>query len=203
MSSTAVSGHIVVLGPPPAQRLHSLLTVPGVLVDELEAYWQSGVSMLGYPNVVPGLWEGCSSGTFRTKAEAEPRPTATFTTFVMYVPVGCSALGVGDFEEFKDQARLVLLASQAFAVERALAQGVVGLDNPYLGDANLDVLAGGAAVSAKEGISYLDEYIGDRGRGGMIHITPAVADALSPMHMVDDPTKPLYTTAGTSIAVGA
>jgi hypothetical protein len=206
MSALAVGGHIPILGPAPRERAHSLLTVPGVLVatDELEPYWKSGIAVLGYPDEVPALWEGCSAGTFRTKSEGSTPPQAVFTSFVLYVPISCSALGVGNFEEFTERGAAVLRATQAYGMELALAQGVTGIDNPYLGDANLDILAAGAAVSAGVALSYLDEYIAASGRQGLIHITPAVANALSAIPVGDDdPVGPVYSVAGTPIAIGA
>lgn len=206
MSSLEVAGRIPILGPAPRERIHSLLTVPGVLVDGLEERWESGIVYVTFPDVVPGYWEGCSTGTFRTKAEHDPEdiPEGAFTSFIIYVPIECSSLGMGSFEELTERAAAVLRASQAFAIERALAQGVVGLDNPFLGDANLDVLAGGTAVSAGVGLSYLDEYIGASGRQGLIHITPAVADATAAIPTGDEGALgPVYTAAGTPVAIGA
>ena len=107
MSSLAVGGHVPVIGPAPRERMHSLLTVPGVVVDTAGDHWKAGINVMGYPEEVPALWEGCSAGTFRTKAEGEPQPQATFTSFVLYVPISCSALGMGDFDDFKARAAAV------------------------------------------------------------------------------------------------
>ena len=206
MSSLAVGGLVPVNGPLPRERMHSLLTVPGVVVPsgELEDHWQGGIAVYGYPDSVPELWEGCSDGTFRTKGEGGEVPQAVFTSFVMYVAISCSAMGIGSPEEFARRAELVLEATQAFGVERALAQGIVGLDNPYLGDANLDILAGGVAVSAGIALSYLEEAIGETGRAGIIHLTPAVASALQAIPTGDEgAVSPIFTAAGTSIAIGA
>jgi hypothetical protein len=194
---------VAVDGALPRERLHSLLTVPGVLVpqDELEEHWQGGIAVYGYPSDTPSLWEGCSEGTFRTKGDGEPAPTAVFVSFVIYIPINCTALGIGDPEEFAERAAEVLRATQAFAVEQALSQGVVGLDNPFLSDVNVNVLATG--VTPVQGIAYLERAIAETGRQGLIHITPSVASSLQPFTQKDDPTEPLYTGAGTPIAVGA
>lgn len=200
MSSLACEAHIVIDGPLPVERVHSLLTVPGVVKDR-EAHWENGVIYWGYPEGTPELWEGGSEGTFRTKADGGAFPTATFTTFVLYVPVSCTAAGMSP-EEFSDRAARVLRATQAFGIEQALAQGITGLANPFMGDANLDILTG-AAVAPRVGVAYLEEAISATGRGGMIHLTPAVASALIPICEREDPLAPLYTGAGTPIAVGA
>lgn len=203
MSSLEVAGFIPVDGPLPRERLHSLLTVPGVLVDDLEPHWQSGVSIYGYPTDTPSLWEGCSDGTFRVKDDAGEVPFATFTSFVMYVTIECSALGIGSPAEFAERARAVLRATRAFGAELALSQGIPGLNNPYLGDVNLDILASGAAVSPGVGLSYLEDALAQTGRQGIIHLTPPVASALTAIPTGEDATGPLYTASGTPIAVGA
>ena len=86
-------------------------------------------------------------------------------------------------------------------VEQGLSQGVIGSANPYFGDAGLTIL-GGATVSAAVGMRYLENAIGATGRGGMIHITPAVASALQlfPVEPLDE--KPLLTVNGTPIVIG-
>lgn len=204
MSSLACEAHIVVDGPLPVERVHSLLTVPGVVIpsDELEPHWQEGVHHWGYPDVVPTFWENSLSGTFRVKDEGEELPEGgPFTAFVLYVPVSCTAAGMTP-DEFAERAGRVLQVTQAYGVEFALAHGVSGLANPYLGDANLQLLGAGA-VSPRVGLSYLEEALGSHGRGGLIHLTPAVAAALQPIRIADDPTTPIYTGVGTPVAIGA
>lgn len=198
MSSLAVGGHMRIDGPLPKERSRSLLTVSDVLVSESDEHWKSGVSVYGYPDEVPELWEGCSDGTYRTKSEGGYPPTATFTSFVLYIPIVCSAMGIGDPDEFAGRAAAVLRATQAYGVELALAQGVIGLDNPYLGDDNLQSLATG--VSAGVGLAHLEDAIGQTGRQGMIHLTPAVAARLE---QFTEPDAPLYTTSGTPVAIGS
>jgi hypothetical protein len=202
MSSVACDTHIVVDGPLPVERVHTLLTVPGVLVDQLEAHWDNGVISFGYPEGTPALWHSDLAGTFRTKEEGAGFPQGTFTSFFLYVPVSCSALGMSP-EEFAEKASRVLQVTQSFGVEQALARGLAGLSNPFLSDANMALPAGATAVSARVGVSYLEEAIGATARGGIIHVTPAVAEALQPIRVTDDPTVPLYTGAGTPVAVGA
>lgn len=202
MSSTAVGGYVVVNGPL-RERQHSLLTVPGVLVPSEELagdHWKAGVAVYGYPDQTPDLWEGCSEGTFRTKSEGDPSPTAEFSAFVMYIPIFCTASGIV-LEEFAERAAAVLRITQAYAIEQALSQGVAGLNNRYLADANVTVLA--TNVTPAQGLSYLENAIAEKGRGGVIHLTPAVASALYPVDQRANSAEPLYTGAGTPIAVGA
>lgn len=200
MSSLAVGGHMRIDGPLPRVRPRSLLTVPDVLVEETDEHWKSGVAIYGYPEEVPELWEGCSDGTFRTKDEGSAPPTPVFTSFVMYIPISCSAMGIGDPDEFAERAAAVMRATQAYGAEKALAQGIIGLDNPYLGDANLQLLASG--VNASVGLAYLEDAIGQTGRQGLIHLTPAVAARIEEFtdRGLDEP---LYTGVGTPVAIGS
>lgn len=204
MSSLAVGGLVPVAGPLPRPRNQTLLTVPGVRVpqDQLESHWQGGVSIWQHQDVLPELWEGCSEGTFRTKDEGEPGYTEDFVSFILYVAIRCTAAGIGSYASFTTRVRRIMEATEAFGVERALAQGVVGLDNPYMGDSNLVNLGG--PVSAGVGISYLEEALSEWGRGGLIHLTPAVTTALTALPLDEEgPSSPMYTAAGTPIAIGA
>jgi hypothetical protein len=202
MSVVECESHIVVDGPLPRERVHTLLTVPGVVVGK-ESHWENGVISFGYPEGVPTFWEDSLAGTFRVKDDGDGFPSGTFTTFTLYVPVSCTSAGMSP-AEFAEKAGRVLEVTQAYGVEKALAAGVAGLNNPFLSDANMtDLTPGGGAVSARVGISYLEEALAATARGGMIHVTPAVLDALQPVRVTDDPTVPLYTGAGTPIAVGA
>jgi hypothetical protein len=160
-------------GPRPVAPPHSLLKTPGV-VQEGPARWLNGVNVIGYPEDIPLLWEPCSEGTFRDKAEGTARPQGTFDAFVAYLPVTCSTFGAAELPE---QAEAVLEATVSMGAEQALSQGIAGSSNPYFGDVALTVL-GGAAVSAAAGLSFLEDAIGATGRGGIIHATPAIVAAL-------------------------
>lgn len=200
MSSLACEAHIIVDGPAPVERIHTLLTAPGVLVDK-EEHWESGVILRGYPDSVPTFWQDNLAGTFRVKDIGDADfPQGEFEPVTLYVPVSCTASGMSA-DEFAEKSGRVLQVTQAYGVEKALAQGVPGLSNPYMGDTNLTILASG--VSARVGLSYLEEAIGGTARGGMIHVTPAVADALQPIRITNSATEPLYTGAGTPIVIGA
>lgn len=199
--SLACGARIIVDGPLPAERVHTLLTVPGVVVAK-ESHWESGISFFGFPSDVPTVWQDNLAGTFRVKSEGTDPPQANFDSFALYLPVSCTASGMSP-EDFADRAGRVLQVTQAFGVERALAAGISGLSNPYLSDANMATPAGSTAQSARVAVSYLEEALSATGRSGIIHVTPAVMDALQPVRVTDDPTVPLYTGAGTPIAVGS
>ena len=67
---------------------------------------------------------------------------------------------MGDFDVFARRAELVLEATLSHGIEEALAAGVALSNNPFLGDNSLTALAGGAAVSPRIGLAYLDNAIG-------------------------------------------
>jgi len=217
MSVTAVGPALALDGPLPAAPPFSLISIPGVLVGDGDR-WMNGVNVDGYPADTPSLWEPCSSGTYRTKAEGGDLPQSRFDPIVAYEPITCSAIGHSDWQAFARRAELVLQATISFAVEEALSQGVLLSTNPFFADANLDILSG-AAVTPAVGLSYLEDAIGETGRAGIIHATPgtvaawgddlrhgmAPTDPMEPM----DPMKPmdpmrhvLTTVNGTPIASG-
>jgi hypothetical protein len=125
-----------------------------------------------------------------------PRPR--FDSFAVIQSLVCSSLGMGDPVAFTQRAETVLDATQSFGVEEAISQGVIGSTNPFLGDPNVVVLAGGAAQTPGVGLARLENEIGLTGRMGMIHATPAVVSAWDP-DVVDGV---LRTVNGTPIASG-
>lgn len=200
MSTVTFAMPTVLDGPTPEAPPHALLSIPGVIVSDPGARWQNGASIYGYPVSEPELWDPCSTGTFRTKTDGDSFPTPVFASFVAYLPITCTAMSIGNPDEFRDRARITMEAVESWGVERALSQGVPGLTNPFFDDAAVDLLAVGAAVSPAVGLSYLEDAIGATGRMGMIHCTPAVA---AQWFNHPQPDVPPHTTAlGTPVAVG-
>lgn len=198
MSSIAV-GRIRVDGPVPSAPLHSLLSAPGVLQDS-GGRWDGGVNMWGYSTDTPLTWDACSTGTYRDKGEGSEAASEGFDSFIIYVAQLCSTLGIAsDLFGFAERVNLVLEATQSFAMEQALAQGVDGLGNKYLGDPDLISLA--QNVTPAVGLSYLENAIAATGRQGIIHLTPAVAAQLDNdfSHNADNA---LYTLSGNVVVVG-
>jgi hypothetical protein len=184
-------------GPAPSPLPYSLLKTPGVVVEESAGRWLNGVNLLGYPEDDVLLWEPCSEGTFRVKEEESDWSEPTFDPFVAYLPITCSTLSWSILQE---RASAVLEATLSPAVEQALVAGIAGSANPYFGDASLTLLATGAAVAPYVALGYLEDAIGDTGRGGLIHATPSVVvqwgDGL------EDGTYPV-TLNGTRVVSGA
>lgn len=188
------SGHVP--EPPP----HSLLETPGVVVPPGDAHWLSGAAVYPYPGDVPHEWDPCSTGTFRTKEEGEGVDSEYFASFVSYLPITCSAMSIGDPEEFARRAEIAMNAVQSFSVERQLAQGTGVATNPSLDDANVTLTAAGAtAVSPAVGLAYLEEEIGETGKRGMIHATPPVVSRWFDQF---GPIPELVTNVGTKVVSG-
>jgi hypothetical protein len=160
----------------------------------------NGVNVWAYPTGCSSTWEPCSDGTFRSKASDSDQPTSRFDSFVVYKPVTCSAIGLRDPQELFDRAEAALDATVSAAVERALAEGVEQSTNPFFGDANVDDVTSGTAVSARVGLSHLEEAIGSTCRQGMIHLTPAAVVSLQafPVGGLSE----LQTTNGTPVVSG-
>jgi hypothetical protein len=201
---TAVGPRLDLNGPPPVAPPHSLLNTPGVVVERDSGRWLNGVNIRAYPEDTPSLWEPCSEDAYRTKTDGETGRITTFDSFVCYLPITCSSLGV--YQDLQGQAEAVLDATYSMPVEEALSQGVFGSTNPFFGDTNLDILGGGV-VTPSTGLAYLENAIAATGRKGMIHATPAIISALAAGGYNLDPDafvepRGLLTMNGTPIVSG-
>ena len=209
---TAVGPALDIDGPLPVRPPHSLLeTELRTPSGDLESVVRSrdatrvlnGVNVYGYPEGCASLWEPCSDGTFRTKAEDSEWPLPRFDSFVIYKPVTCSTISVGgDPDEFSRRVSDTLEAVLSAAVEEALAAGIDQSSNPFFGDANVDVLNSGTAVSPGVGLSFLEEAIGVTCRSGMIHATPAVIAGLQAFPVGGTSEERLITANGTPVVSG-
>src|SRR3970040_2149499 len=152
MSVTAVGPALNLDGPLPRLLEYRLLSIPDVFQGDGRTEeevlrndrprWLNGVNVWGYPVDIPSLWEPCSTGTFRTKGSTSEWDQPRFDPFVAYLPFTCSTI-TADPEEFARRAEATLEAIISFAVEQALAQGVAGSTNPFLGGTNPTPLLGG------------------------------------------------------------
>jgi len=203
MSTTAIGPAVALDGPRPVAPPQSLLNTPGVVVnpDEFSERVFNGANVWMYPTGCSELWEPCLDGTFRVKDDASTMLTQRFDSFVVYKPVTCSTFGFGgdSIDELAERANVTLMATLSAAVERALAEGVDSSNNPFFGDANVNILNSGTAVTARIGVSFLEQAIGLTCRRGMIHMTPAAVAALpAPLREGES----LATANGTLIASG-
>lgn len=201
---TAVGPALSVDGPLPVAPPHSLLKTAGVVVSEDATRVLNGVNVWGYPTGCSSLWDPCSDGTYATKDDDSEQPLPRFDSYVVYKPITCSSISMGDPEEFAGRAERVLEATLSAAVEAALAGGFDPSTNPFFGDANVvDVTpTPGTAVSPGVGLSLLEEAIGGTCRQGMIHATPAAITALQAFPIGDMADMRLITAVGTPVVSG-
>ena len=178
----AVGPRLTSTAPFPSHHpIHSARKRTGVVVDRDATRVFERRQRVDVPDRLPSLWEPCSDGTFadegrRVGAVDAPASTA----FVVYQAVTCSAIGMGGNvpRGLRRDGRTGAGRHLSAGVERGLAEGIDQSSNPFFGDANVDVLNSGTAVSPGVGLSFLEEAIGTTGRQGMIHATPAVVAAL-------------------------
>ena len=189
-------------GPLPVAPSRGLLNIVTV-IPSADLRFGVGGAVWPYPPGLPQAWDPCSMGTFRTKTTGDGWDLPLFQPFTVYLPITCSSI-TAHAPGFADRAALALAATESYGVARELARGVANPLNPFLCDANLNILAGGAAVTPDVGLSYLEDAIGATGRGGVILTTPAVGAAFngSGGYGVDVRSGSLLTTAnGTPVAL--
>lgn len=199
MSSTCLPASGVLDGPLPRSRRHSLLSVPGVVVDSAGERWVGGASFSNEVTDGPFFFTHGLAGTNRVKEVGAGVDQPNFAAFTIYQPITCSTFSIDDEREFQSKAERVLKAVASHAVEEALAKGVDV--NPFLADVNADVLVGGAQTPAAA-LGFLEDAIGVTGRAGMIHATPATASRwFGPPQ--EDGSPVLLTANGTQVAAGS
>lgn len=176
----------------------------------------NGAQVWGYPSDLPAAWDPCSSGTTRVKASGGTIALPDFGAFMLYLSETCTARAVftaklPDETDSEYQARMqdayvsralaTFAATESYGVEREFVGGHALPGNPYLGDANVTLLAAGVAQSPRIGLSRLANALGATGREGLIHATPAtvVAWGLFRSYRENDA---LFTVEGTPIAEG-
>lgn len=199
---TTLAMPVTLDGPLPSPPEHSLLSIPGVVVPG-DGHWLSGATIYPYPVDEPQTWEPCSVGTFRTKDDGTGVPLPQFSPFVSYLPITCSAMGIGDPNEFRDRAEKAMDAVISFTVEQALSQGVDQSPNPFFTDGNETTPAGATAVSVQAGVGYLEHAIGLSGRQGLLHMPPSVVAAAGFNYLREEENEgPVVTANGTPVACG-
>jgi hypothetical protein len=167
-------------GPLPVAPPRSLLNVSGVLVPPGSDRFGVGAVVWPYPPGLPQAWDGCSEGTFRTKAAAEGWDLPQFSAFTLYLPITCSSI-TAHAPGFYDRVELAFAARESYGVAHELARGIANPMNPFLSDGDLTILptAAGVAQTADVALSYLENAIGETGQQGIILTTPAVGAALN------------------------
>lgn len=174
MAALALGPPQAIDGPLPVAPAFSLLSVAQI-IDDADPHWGLGVELNGYPTGPPLTWDPCSTGTFREKEEGDETPLAAFPPFVVYLPITCTASAI-DPATFADRVRLAFAAKESYGVELEMSQAPSNLTRPHFGDAELDILGGGAVTPAV-GLAWLEQAIGATGSAGVIHAPPAVTTA--------------------------
>lgn len=183
---------------PPRYRLIDTATV----IPEATSHWENGVQVWSYPTGVPDVFDPCSTGTDRIKADGEASPQPAFGSFVVWLAETCTARGIDpdDQDGYIARALDAFNASESYAVEREFSGGAkMGLINPYLGDANLDILNAGATTSPDAALAWLESAIAASARRGFIHAAPQVVSRWS-MTQVHDVSGKLESTVGSLVA---
>ena len=174
--STTLGPPIPLDGPLPVAPPFGLLTAATIVPSDLR--FGVGGAIWPYPPGTPDTWDPCSTGTFRTKNDGENWELPIFQSFTAYLGITCSSI-TAKAQGFADRARIAFAARESFGIARELSRGLAAPMNPFLCDANLTILAGGAAVTPDVGLSWLEDAIGATGQQGMIHLTPATAAAMN------------------------
>jgi hypothetical protein len=199
----APAGLVRVSAPLPIPRQYTLLDAARAVVSDSER-WLAGQSSEGYVPGKASVFDHCSHGSDRIKDAANLIPVRRFGAFTVYLVGQCTSVSIGpDPAYWTDRLQLAFEAVEAEAVERvfATADGNAAF-GPYLNDANLKILDG-TGVPAVEGLAQLEQEIADKGGGGIIHATPAVATYWASLFLIASKAGVMYTQLGTRVAVGA
>jgi hypothetical protein len=183
----AVGPEFAIDGPLPVKPRYTLVDAtlitdpsPAVAEDVRSERWANGIAVHGYPQERGTGWGVCSDASPNEKDTQEfPIPLPEFGPLTVYLTETCSSPYIRTPEDFKARALAAFAAVESGAVAREFELGEFVPGNPHLGDANLDVLNGGAATSVADGIAYLESAIAETHRQGTIHMPSSVASALS------------------------
>ena len=201
MSTTTLGPPVRIDGPypqPPRFRLVDVATI----VPEAEDYWMSGAQVQAYPPDLPHTWNPCTpSESTGTKEEGGLIPAPLFGAFTAYLAETCTSRGIVSEEQFTARALAAFGAVESYAVELEFSQGLSMTANPFLADADADILTSGP-TGIRAGMALLEEAIGATGRAGVIHLTPGAATAARSEHLVDSDGTYLRTILGTPVVVG-
>lgn len=187
MAIIAVGPEFAIDGPLPRKPRYTLVdatliddAVPDGDEDRGSERWANGVTVHGYPQELGSSWGVCSDNSPEEKLAQEfPILLPSFGPLTVYVTETCSSPYIRTPEDFRARALAVFAAVEGAAVAAEFETGLFVPNNPHLGDANLDVLNGGAATSLQDALAQLEDAIASTHRAGMIHMTAGTAAALS------------------------
>jgi hypothetical protein len=196
--STTFGPPVILNGPLPAPLPFGLFSA-ATIVGEPDERWGNGAVVRMYPCKVPNVWDPCSTGSDRVKSESDQAGSAPlFTAFVVYLDDQCR--GGGTSEDLDERMRAAFAASEQWAVEQELATGGMMPSNPYLGDADANILGPADPVEA---LALLERAIGQGGKSGIIHADRQTATAWAAHSLLRVNGDKLFTMLGTPVAAGA
>lgn len=201
MSSVFAGPPFVVDGPFPVSPPHSLIKV-ATRVEDADPHWRNGAQVWGYNCEAPNAIAPCLTGTFAEKQGEGDIRIPEFGAFTAYLPIVCTARSIGNDAEFIQRAVDVFTAVESLAVEREFAMGDQQPLNPFLADANVDTPLGVGAIDPIDALAALEDEIGESGKAGLIHVSPAIAVALAAQYLVEERSGGLWTLRGTRVVVG-
>jgi hypothetical protein len=199
-------------GPPPVLRPYGLLqaaqaALAGVRivpdVDENgDERWLNGVALYPFPLDKAKTHDPCAvASPLISKEQGEAVPIPEFGAYTVYLPIRCTAGGIGDHAAFKARAVEAIEVVQGVAVANELATGSRILNNPHLADGNGTFPNGETATDVANAFSLLEAQIAVSGRLGLIHCSPSVAIAGSARGILREPLQGgmLKTINGTPV----
>lgn len=200
------SGALLPLDAPlPQPRRYTLLDA-AQLIASADERWLAGAWVNGYPSGRPRTHDPCSTGTYRLKSADAGIARPMVGSFTVVVGGSCTAKSIGPAQSwYTDRLSLAFQAVESEAVERMLANGDGHGGNlgAYIGDANMEVLAGGAAQTRREGLALLERAIAEVGNG-MIHVSPSLAALWAGDYLIVPERGQMRTLGnGTLVVVGA
>ena len=200
-------------GPPPAPRPYGLLQAAeragaGVqIVTDVEEggreRWLNGVEVYPYPPDQAASHDPCApASTAVAKNQGEIVPLPKFGAYAIYLPVSCTAGGIGDHAEFKARAVAAIEVVQGDAVAFELLTGARLLNNPHFADGNGTFPNADDPTDVVNGFALLEAEIAASGRLGLIHCSPSVAIVGSARGILREPEQvggQLRTINGTPV----
>jgi hypothetical protein len=204
MALQSIGPLFYVNGPLP-QRPRYGLVQSAEIADESDEHWGNGIQVHGYIPDVASNFGVCGDEPDTKGEQQNPNPLPEFGPLTVYVAETCSTRTMGTNQEFKDRVSAVFDAVEGGAVEHEFWTGSALPDNPHLTDANADVLNSGSATSVANGLALLEQAIADTNRAGVIHMTAALALAVSTIGgggVLNAELGKLYTINGTLVIPG-
>ncbi len=195
-------------GPLPRRPKYGLV-VNADVIDEGDEHWANGIQVHGYiPDCARG-WSVCgqiASPPDQKASQETANPLPEFGPLTAYLTETCSTRTMEPTQEaFKARASTTFSAVEGAVVEDQFWSGTWLPDNPHLADANADVLNNDTATSITNGLALLENAIAATCRGGVIHMTPGLAIAISTLGgggVLQAIGGALYTVNGTLVIPG-